>query len=216
MAHIPDGVLSVPVLAAGAALSLPALAYACRRLTAERIPTVAVFTAVFFVASLVHFPVGPASVHLILGGLTGVMLGMAALPAVTVGLLLQAVLFGFGGIAVLGVNIVTIGTPAVLCGLVFRAAARHFKERPQRLALVGGACGAGGVALTALLVAAALALSGEEYHLAAQLLVVSHLPVMGIEAVFTAAAVGFLLKLRPDLLGLTSEAPLPPAPEVAT
>ena len=49
-------------------------------------------TPAIFVASLVHVPVGPSSMHLVLNGLLGLLLGWAAFPAILVGLLLQAVL----------------------------------------------------------------------------------------------------------------------------
>ncbi|MDS4073704.1 MAG: energy-coupling factor ABC transporter permease, partial [Defluviicoccus sp.] len=101
MAHIPDGVLSAPVLIGAAAATAVGVAIALKRLDSERIPQTAVLTAVFFVASLVHIPIGPTSVHPLLSGLMGLVLGWAAVPAVLVGLVLQAAFFGFGGITVL-------------------------------------------------------------------------------------------------------------------
>ena len=66
MAHIPDGVLSAPVLAFGAAVAVAGCWQGLRTLDVQRIPEVAVISAAFFVASLVHFTVGPSSVHLLL------------------------------------------------------------------------------------------------------------------------------------------------------
>lgn len=200
MAHIPDGVLSAPVLIAGAAVSLLGCGYGLRQLDEERIPEVAVLSAVFFVASLVHFPVGPSSVHLILNGLTGIVLQWPSFPAIAVALLLQAVLFGFGGIVVLGVNIMNMAVPAVLCGYLFRAIAGDGSSRSRVLwgaALAGGI----GVLLTASMVAVVLALSGREFLVAAKLVVVAHLPVALIEAAFSAAVIGLLSKVKPTLLG---------------
>ena len=196
MAHIPDGIVSGPVLLAGALVSAGGLALGLRRQTPERIPRVAVLSATFFVASLVHFPVGPTSVHLLLGGLAGVVLGWAAYPAILVGLLLQAVLFGFGGLVVLGVNAMNIALPAVLLGL----AGRRLLARP---ALAGAVAGGGAVAGTAFLVALTLALSGQEFLGAAKLLGLTYLPLAVVEAVCTAAALGLLVKVKPELLGLT-------------
>jgi len=200
MAHIPDGVLSLPVLATGALVTLAGCAYGLRQLEPERIPQVSVLSAVFFVASLVHFPVGPSSVHLILNGLTGVVLGWAAFPAILVALLLQAVLFGFGGLVVLGVNVMNMALPAVLCGLLFRAVARRSCRGVATVA--AGVAGGLGVLLTALMVALVLALSGREFMAAAKLVVLAHLPVMLIESVFTAAAISLLLRLKPEFLGV--------------
>ena len=112
MAHIPDGVLSAPVLITGVVVSFAGCAHALRRLEPDQIPQTAMLAAVFFIAALIHFPVGPTSVHLILNGLTGVALGWAAFPAILVGLSLQALMFGFGGVIVLGVNTMTMAAPA--------------------------------------------------------------------------------------------------------
>ena len=54
-----------------------------------------------------------SSAHLILNGLLGVVLGWAAFPVIFVALLLQAVLFQFGGFTVLGVNTATMGLGAL-------------------------------------------------------------------------------------------------------
>jgi cobalt/nickel transport system permease protein len=193
MAHIPDGIVSTPVLLAGALVAAGGIGLGLRRLTPERLPKVAVLSALFFVASLVHFPVGLTSVHLMLGGLAGVLLGWAAFPAIAVGLILQAVLFGFGGLLVLGVNIANIALPAVLLGLAGRTMLAH-------PALAGLVAGGGAVAGTALMVALSLALSGREFQVGAQALVVTYVPLMAVEAVFTAALLGLLVKVKPEAL----------------
>lgn len=198
MAHIPDGVVTIPVLAAGAAITVGGLAWGLRALSPERMPRVAVLSAVFFVASLIHLPAGPASVHLILNGLMGAVLGAAAYPAIVVALLLQAVLFGFGGLAVLGVNAADMGVPALLAGLAFRALWR--RDAPRRTAVLGALCGGGAVVLTSLMLAGALALSGREFLPAAQVVVLTALPVVAVEAAFTAAALGLIARVKPELL----------------
>lgn len=198
MAHIPDGILSAPVLIAGGTVALAGIAWGLRRLDADDIPRTALVSAAFFVAALIHFPVGPTSVHLILNGLTGIVLGWAAFPAIAIALLLQAVLFGFGGIATLGVNIAVMAVPAVLCGVLFQGLRPRLS--PRALTLTGGILGALGVLLAALFVAGALALSGREFLPAAKLTLLAHLPVMAIEAAVSAAAVAFLSRVRPELL----------------
>ena len=91
--HISEGVLSPAVLGAGAALAVAGLAMGLRKLDYDRLMTVAILAATFFVGSLIHVPIGPSSAHLILNGLVGILLGWAAFPAIFVALLLQAVLF---------------------------------------------------------------------------------------------------------------------------
>lgn len=197
MAHIPDGVVAVPVLVAGAGLSLGGMALGLRRLTPERLPQTAMLSALFFVASLVHFPVGVSSVHLLLGGLAGILLGWAAFPAIAVGLVLQAALFGFGGVMVFGVNLANIALPATLAGLL----GRRLLARP---ALAGAAAAMGAVAGTAAMVALSLALSGREFLVAGQALVLTYIPLMAVEAVVCAAIVGLLAKVKPEALEMRS------------
>lgn len=197
MAHIPDGVAAIPVLVAGAGLSLGGMALGLRQLTPERLPKAAMLSALFFVASLVHFPVGVSSVHLLMGGLAGILLGWAAFPAIAVGLVLQAALFGFGGVVVLGVNLANIALPAVLAGLL----GRRLLGRP---ALAGAVAAGGAVAGTAGMVALSLALSGREFLVAGQALAVTYVPLMAVEAVATAAMVGLLAKVKPEALEMRS------------
>jgi cobalt/nickel transport system permease protein len=200
MAHIPDGVLSVPVLVGGAVASVALVAVALRRLDDERIPRVAVLAAVFFVASLVHLPVGPTTVHPLLNGLLGLVLGWAAVPAVVVALVLQAVFFGFGGLTVLGVNVFNVAVPALVVALLIGPALQRCRQPSPAIAL-GAAAGVVGVGLTALLVCAALALSGKEYVPALALVVASYGPLAVVEAALTGAAVGLLKKVKPEVLG---------------
>jgi cobalt/nickel transport system permease protein len=199
MAHIPDGVLTMPVLLGGGVVSAAGTWMGLRRIGPERMPQVAVLSAVFFVASLVHLPAGLASVHLLLNGLMGVVLGMAAYPAIMVALLLQAVLFGFGGLAVLGVNAANMAVPALLAGWLFRRLRRP-GDFSRRTALAAGSAGGGAVAATALLVAGSLALSGQDFLPALTVVAATAAPVMVVEAVFTAAAIGLLARVRPELL----------------
>jgi cobalt/nickel transport system permease protein len=195
--HISEGVLSAPVLAGGWALTAAGMTVGLRRLNYDRLMTVAMLAAAFFVASLIHVPIGPVSVHLILNGLLGVILGFAAFPAICVALLLQAVLFQFGGLTVLGVNTLDMALPAVLCFLVFGP-----MLRAGGLARTVGAfcCGFVSVLLAGCLTGLALALSGEAFFATAKVILLAHVPIMIIEGVLTAVTVGFLAKVRPEML----------------
>ncbi|WP_299444586.1 cobalt transporter CbiM [uncultured Rhodospira sp.] len=199
MVHIVDGALSAPVLIGGGVAAAGGIALGLRSLSLEKIPAAGVLSATFFVAALVHVPIGPSSVHLVMNGLAGLVLGWAAFPALFVGLLLQAVFFGFGGVTVLGVNTVTIALPAVLVGLLFR---RGVASADSRLAgLSGLLAGSLAIMLTALAVALVLWLSGEAFIPAAKLVVVAHLPVAVIEGLVCAAAVTLIHRVKPDLFG---------------
>jgi len=89
------------------------------RVRDEEIPRIALLTSAFFVASLIHVRLGPTSVHLLLNGLVGVILGWRAGLAIPVGLALQAVLLGHGGFSTIGVNASVMTIPALLCGGLF-------------------------------------------------------------------------------------------------
>lgn len=195
--HIVDGALSNPVVIAGAVATAGGIAVGLRSLDLDRIPTAGVLSASFFVASLIHVPIGPSSVHLILNGLAGLLLGWAAFPALFVGLLLQAVFFGFGGLTVLGINALNIAFPAVLAGILFRPMIG--RGSPASAAVWGGLGGAFSIAATTAMVAVSLALSGDAFIPAAKLVFLAHIPVMVVEAVLTGFAVLLAVKVKPEL-----------------
>jgi cobalt/nickel transport system permease protein len=195
--HISEGVLSAPVLLGGAALAVVGTAIGLRKTDQDRIMTVAILSAAFFIASLVHVPIGPANAHLVLNGLLGVMLGWAAFPSILVALVLQAVLFQYGGLTSLGVNTFNMAAPAVLCYIVFRPLLA--RSQAHRFA-AAFACGFLAVLMSGLLTAASLALSGDMFTAAAGALLAAHLPVMVVEGVITGFAYTFLAKVKPEAL----------------
>ncbi|MDL2316603.1 cobalt transporter CbiM [Desulfovibrio sp. OttesenSCG-928-A18] len=202
--HISEGVLSGPVLGAGALAALVGLGLSLPRLPWRHIMSAGIFSAAFFVASLVHVPLGPGSVHLIMNGLLGAMLGWAAFPAITVALFLQALLFQFGGLTGLGVNASIMAWPAVLCGLL----CRPFFARPGSRAPAAFVCGAMSVLLSGVLCATALAASGDDFLTTAWTILLAHLPVLVIEGILTMCIVGYLARVLPELV-------LPPEREAA-
>ncbi len=195
--HISEGILSGPVLVSGIALTAAGTAIGLKKLDYDRIPQAAILSSSFFVASLVHIPVGPSSVHLILNGIVGLILGWAAFPAILVALTLQALLFQFGGITTLGVNTVTMAGPAVLCFYLFR----HIIHKNGPVSLFGAfGCGFFSVLLSAVMVAVALTFTEEQFLRVSVLLVTAHLPVMIVEGIITCFCVAFLKKVQPEIL----------------
>ncbi|MCG5517283.1 MULTISPECIES: cobalt transporter CbiM [unclassified Ectothiorhodospira] len=195
--HIVDGALANEVVIGGAVLAVGGIALGLRQLTLEKIPAAGVLSAAFFVASLIHVPIGPSSVHLVLNGLAGLILGWAAFPALFVGLLLQAVFFGFGGLTVLGINTLNIALPAVLAGIIFGPLIA--RATPVVGAVWAGVGGAFAIAATTLLVAICLVMSGDAFVPAAKFVFFAHIPVMVIEALLCAAAVYLARQVKPDL-----------------
>ncbi|MBN1833542.1 MAG: cobalt transporter CbiM [Deltaproteobacteria bacterium] len=201
--HISEGILSAPVLVSGAALTVAGTAVGLKKLDYDRVPQVAILSAGFFVACLVHIPIGPASAHLILNGLMGLFLGWVAFPAILIGLILQAVLFQFGGLTTLGVNTLNMAFPAVLCFFTFRAGIRS--ENMTLSMAASFLCGSMAVLLGSLMLALSLVCSGEHFLVVAKIAVMVHLPVMVIEGLITALCVRFFKRVKPEILEVVYE-----------
>jgi cobalt/nickel transport system permease protein len=198
MAHIPDGVLAPPVLLGGALVSAGLVALALRRLDYAHLPQAAVLSAAFFVSSLISVPLGPSSVHLLLNGLMGLLLGWTAVPALLVALTLQLVFFGHGGLSALGVNTLNIALPALVCAWVLRP--RLARARPRQVFWIGVAAGAIGVLLTGSLVALTLGLSDRAFLPAAQVIALTFLPLALVESLITGTVLSFLHRVDPQSL----------------
>lgn len=194
--HIVDGLVSPPVLFGASAAAVAGVALGLRALDPDRLPRVAMTSAAFFVASLVHVPIGPASTHLMLTGLGGLLLGWTAFPALLVALLLQAAFFGFGGVTALGVNTVVLAVPAVVAGAIARLVLRW--KGPGSAFAAGALAGGSAVLMAAGLLGALLAVSGPAFVPLAQALMAAHLPVTIVEALVTGAALSFLMRVKPE------------------
>jgi cobalt/nickel transport system permease protein len=196
--HISEGVIAAPVLVAGAAVAVAGCAVGLKKMDLQNTPKVAVMSSVFFVASLIHVPVGPTSVHLVLNGLIGLLLGWMSFPALLVALLLQAILFQFGGITTLGVNTVAMALPAVVCYLLY---ARLVRGNNKAVAAIASfLTGVTGVLLGGIIVALFLISTGEQFVAVAKLFVIVHFPVMLIEGVLTVFIVMFIRRIKPEVL----------------
>jgi cobalt/nickel transport system permease protein len=117
--HISDGVLVWPWLVGGFVVAAALLAFASAGMKDAEFPRVGLFSAAMFVSSQIHVPLGVTSVHLLLNGPAGILLGRRAPLAVAVGLTLQSLLFSHGGKYAIGVNVCVLSIPAVLAGLAF-------------------------------------------------------------------------------------------------
>ncbi|MEE4357812.1 MAG: cobalt transporter CbiM [Desulfococcaceae bacterium] len=195
--HISEGILSAPVLISGMALAVAGTAVGLKKLEEEKIPRAAILSAAFFVASLIHVPIGPSSAHLILNGIVGLLLGWAAFPAILIALLLQGILFQFGGITTLGVNTVIMALPAVLCHYFFG----YFIHKKDPVSFAAAfACGFFSVFLSGIIVGASLMFTEENFLEVASAVVIAHLPVMVIEGLIAGFCIRFLKKVHPELL----------------
>jgi cobalt/nickel transport system permease protein len=195
--HISDGVLPPAVAAGGFVVSVAVAAWSARQTHPEDLPKIAVVTSAFFVASLIHVPIGPTSVHLLIPGLVGILLGNSAFLSISLGIVLQSILFQFGGITAIGANACMMGIPALFSGWIFRLLKGHSLAR---CILAGAVTGGIGVTLAVVFLALLLVSGGEDFLGVAEIAMLAHLPVILIEAAVSAFTVSFLYKVKPDVL----------------
>jgi len=200
--HIAEGVLDTPTLLAAAGCTAFGLTIGLRRLTPRTLPTAALFAAVFFLVGTIHIPIGVGSVHLILNGLIGLLLGWLAFPVIFVALALQALLFSFGGFTSLGANTLLTALPAVIAGLSLRPLLQGPSSRPKLL-IVGAAAATIGTLGATLLAAMMLwSTGGTALSSLISLFVAAQAPIWLIEAIVTALTVGMLGRARPTAFTL--------------
>ncbi|TCP97709.1 cobalt/nickel transport system permease protein [Cricetibacter osteomyelitidis] len=195
--HLSEGVLHSATLLTGAVIAVVGIAIGLRKINQQQLPLTALFAAAFFVAGTIHVPVGIGSVHLILNGIAGLFLGWAVFPAFIIALLLQLLLFSFGGFAVLGVNLCVMALPAVAVHYLFRTKIQNgFSRLQQLLAGIGaGVIGVGGAGLLASLVLAFD--GGKSYYDLIGLLLISHLPVFVMDSLISVGIIFSLTKMYP-------------------
>ena len=117
--HIPDGFIDLPTSIAFTAVSTAAVGVALKKAKSElseKTAPLAGLTAVFiFAVQMLNFPVAAGtSGHLLGGALAAVLVGpWVATLALTIVLLLQALLFADGGLTALGLNVFNISILAV-------------------------------------------------------------------------------------------------------
>jgi cobalt/nickel transport system permease protein len=198
--HISDGALAWPWIAGGWVVLAALVLAATWRLREEMVPRIGVLTAAFFVGSSIHIKLAvlPTSVHLILNGLVGVVLGRRAPIAIAIGLALQYLLVAHGGQTTIGVNGCIVGIPALAAGCCYPLL-RQVRLSPfSRGFLLGAGAAAGAVALNFLV----LLLGGkEDWSTLAKLVLIAHIPVVLIEGAMLGVMVSYLEKVKPEMLG---------------
>ncbi len=203
--HLPDGLLPIELVlaatAGGVALTGVALAR-IRRLPDPQsdVPRAAMLTAVFFAASSIALPIPPTSAHLMLTGLMGVMLGWFAVPALLVGLFLQAVLFGHGGLTTLGANLLILAPAALACRAMYDLFA------PKLPDIAAAVAGAGGMLLSVAAFAGMVLLglpdgiSAQVERAALLAFALAHLPLVVVEGIVVVSVLRVLRRIEPSLL----------------
>src|SRR3954468_6283053 len=112
--HIPDGYLSPQTCAAAFVVAVPMWAVASKRVTrvvkTRNVPLLAILSALSFLIMMFNIPIPDGTTaHAVGGAITAIALGpWAAVIAVSVALLFQALLFGDGGVLAYGANVLNM------------------------------------------------------------------------------------------------------------
>lgn len=224
--HIPDGYLGPPTFgslwAAAAAVWYIASKKAKKELRTSQVPLLALSAAFSFVVMMFNIPIpGGTTGHVTGAVLIAILLGpWPAVIAVSIALVIQALLFGDGGITAIGANCFNIACAEALVGYsAYRLVAGRRTDPPRVTAkrfLAGAAFGSYiGVNLAALLTAVELGLqpllhmgtdgrplfSPFPLTVTVPAIMIEHLAIIGVvEAVVTVLALVYLRKAYPDLI----------------
>lgn len=190
--HVSEGVLTAPVLILGGLGAIGGVFIGLKKIQYEDVPKVAVLSSAFFVVSLVQIPFGASSVHLVLNGFLGILLGWRVFPSILVALSLQALLFQFGGFTTLGVNTLNMSLPALACFFIFAPLAGATKK--WKVVVAGMGAGIFSILAASLLMALELFFSNGNLLNVCRLVFVSHIPLMVIEGLVTTFCLLFLKK----------------------
>lgn len=194
--HISDGILSSEVVIATSAISIGFLAYSLKNLTNSNIAIVSAMSAMFFIASFVHIPLGPTQIHLILIGIIGILLGSSVFLSISIALLLQALLLGYGGLTSLGANLLIMALPAFLIYLITKKGLLNFLNEKLKYFFIGFLS----VFLATLFLCLILIFAKDEYLYVAYTVFLANIPAMVIEGLVTLFLISYLKKAVPHFL----------------
>ncbi|WP_205346901.1 energy-coupling factor ABC transporter permease [Pseudonocardia broussonetiae] len=210
--HMSDGLVSPPtalLFGVVAAVGLAVAATRARRDLDDRTaPMAGLVTAFVFAVQMINFPILPgASGHLLGGALVAILVGpWVGSMCIAIVLVVQAVLFADGGLTALGTNITNMALVGVFVGYGVAVALRRFAARGR-----GGLVAVSFVAALVNTVVASLAFvlqyalggaGGASLGTVLGLMVGLHVLIGIGEGVITAATVGAVASVRPDLVHL--------------
>lgn len=223
--HIPDGYLSPQTCAAAYAVAVPTLAVASRRVSAvlrtKQVPLLAMFAAVSFLVMMFNVPIPDGTTaHAVGAVIIAIVLGpWAAVIAVSVALLFQALLFGDGGVLAYGANVVNMAILMPFVGYAgYRLIAGRSALTATRRVVAAGLAGFVGINAAGLATAIELGIQPDLFHTAAgaplyspyhlsqsiPAIALAHVIVAGpVEAVLTAGVFGYLVRANPSALAAT-------------
>ena len=220
--HIPDGYLGPTTCGFFYVAMLPIWTLASKivkkTLKAKQVPLLAIGAAFSFVIMMFNVPIpGGTTGHAVGGVLVAILLGpWAACIAITVALIVQALLFGDGGITAIGANCFNMAFILPFVGYyIYKAISYNAPIDSNRRVLAAGVAGYIGINVAAFLAGVEFGLQPLLHHTAngqalycpyglkAAIFAMSgeHLLVFGwVEAIVTALVVKYLQKQSPELL----------------
>ena len=202
--HIPDGFIPIAQCLIYYVILIVALYFSVKwaksNLDEKRIPLLAVLAAGIFAIMSMNMPIPfGTSGHMVGGALVAIVFlaPEAAVLVFTVVLLIQALIFGDGGLTALAANVINMGIVGRAVGLyTFKALNTKIGNYPA----VGIAAWLATV-LAALACAIEMSIAGTfPINIGIPSMVLYHLFIGIIEAVLTVVVVAALDKFRPDLL----------------
>ena len=157
--HIPDGYLSpqtyIPLYAAFAGFMGVALRKMKKTLSAKNIPYLGMASAFSFLIMMFNIPIpGGTSGHAVGAGIVALVLGpWTAVVAVSVALIIQAFLFGDGGITAIGANCFNMAVVMPFASTAVFRLIRGGSNRRWRVRLAAFMSGYLGLAVAAVVTA---------------------------------------------------------------
>lgn len=240
--HIPDGYLGpqtyVPLFATMVAFWSVGIAKLKKALRMRQVPMLALSAAFCFVIMMFNVPIpGGTTGHAVGAVLIAILLGpWAAMVAVSLALIVQALLFGDGGITAIGANCFNMAVVMPFVGWgIYRLIAGSAPVQSARHWIGGAVAGYLGLSVAAMVTgfevglqpllahdAAGRALYAPfGLHIAVPAMALEHLLVFGIvEAVVTGLVIASFQRTAPDLIVASADAragkkPLAHIPRIA-
>jgi cobalt/nickel transport system permease protein len=216
--HIPDGYLSpqtyIPLYAVFAGLMGVALKKVKKTFSAKNIPYLGMASAFSFLIMMFNVPVpGGTTGHAVGAGIVALILGpWTAMVAVSVALIIQAFLFGDGGITAIGANCFNMAVVMPFVSILVFRLARGKATAGWRVTIAAFLSGYVGITAAAMVAAIEFGIqplvassNGKPLYapygleVAVPAMVIEHLAVFGIvEGLVTMVVLGFFLKNDPD------------------
>lgn len=205
--HIPDGFLTANTWGPAWIISMGSIWYFLRKtsliLKDKMVPLMGVMAAFIFAAQMLNFPViGGTSGHLLGGVLAAVLLGpYAGALVIAIVLTVQCFIFQDGGLSALGANIVNMSIIGAYGGYYIYNIIRNMIKNNKGVFIGAGIASWCSVVLASIACALELAASGTVPLRTALPAMAGIHSLIGLgEAVITCLVIGFVLKLRPDLV----------------